>query len=106
MAKEKEMVTKEDFLDEKKFKVGKLIFNVIFWLVIGILLFTWIMDYVKVRNNEKPTFCISNKTHKFKDGSVKECVGLGYKVYTYDRTSMAKGSEFVPFFIGMKKSSK
>ena len=33
-------------------------------------------------------------------------IQLGYKVYTYDRTSMTKGSEFVPFCIGMKKSSK
>lgn len=101
------MVKEEDFLDEKhKFHVGKIIFNFIFWVVIVILLFTWIMDYINVRNDKKPSFCIKNITHKFEDGTVKECIGLGYKVFTYDRSSMTKGSEFVPFFIDMKKSSK
>ncbi len=105
--KENEMEKAEDFLDEKPKKhIGKIIFNIIFWLVIAVLLFTWISDYLNVRNDKKPVFCISNKTHKFDDGKVKECVGLGYKIYTYDRSSMEKGSEFVPFFVDMKKSSK
>lgn len=104
---EPEMEKEEDFLDEKrKFHIGKIIFNFIFWAVIIVLLFTWIMDYVHVRNNEKPSFCLKKITHKFDDGKVEECVGLGYKVYTYNRTSMTNGSEFVPFFIDMKKSSK
>lgn len=103
---EPEMEKKEDFLDEKKFHLGKLIFNIIFWLTISVLLFTWIMDYINVRNNKKPSFCLKNITHKFDDGNVTECVGLGYKVFNYDRASMTKGSEFVPFFINMKESSK
>lgn len=97
----------KDFLDEKpKKSVFKIIFNVVFWLVILVLLFTWGMDYMNVRSNKKPSFCISNKTHKFDDGNVLECTGLGYKVYTYNRSSMENGTEFVPFFMGMRKSSK
>lgn len=104
---ENTMVKEEDFLDEKrKFHVGKIIFNFIFWAIILVLLFTWIMDYINVRNDKKPAYCIKNISHKFEDGTVDECVGLGYKVFTYNRDSMAKASEFVPFFIGMKKSSK
>ena len=97
----------KDFLDEKpKKSIFKTIFNIIFWIVILILLVTWIMDYMNVRNNKKPSFCISNNTHKYDDGTVKECVGLGYKVYEYNRSSMTNGTEFVPFFVGIRESSK
>ena len=43
-----------------------------------------------------------NKTtshiHKYDDGKVTECIGLGYKVYNYDRESFDKGVEFGPLF--------
>lgn len=90
----------------KKPHIFRTIFNIIFWLAVLVLAFTWIMDFIKVKNNEKPQFCISNKTHEFDDGKVDECLGLGYKVYTYDRDSMTKGAEFVPFFMSMKEPEK
>lgn len=102
----KEIYTKKTKKDRKDKKhIGKLIFNIIFWIVVFGAMACWIIDYIKVRDDETPMFCISKKEHTFDDGKVQECIGLGYKVYTYDRSSMNKGNEFVPFFVKMRKSS-
>ena len=81
----------------------KKIFNVAFWVVFSILMAIWLIDFFRVRSNEDPMFCISRKTHKFDDGEIRECLGLGYKVFEYDRESLTKGLEFGPFFIQMKE---
>lgn len=88
----------------KKHNIGKIIFDVVFWIVIVGLAIIWITDFVNVQNDKDPIFCIRQKTHTFDDGTVKECVGLGYKVYTYNRSSFSQGRQFGPFFIGMKES--
>lgn len=93
----------EQFYEPKKRNVGKLIFDVVFWVVIVSLLFVWIFDFLKVKNEEKPVFCIQEKTHEFDDGTVEECVGLGYRVYMYDRDSIDVKVQFSPFFIGMEE---
>ena len=96
-----------DFLDEKhKSGILRKIFSIIFWLIAIVILTLWSIDWLNVRNNKKPSFCFSNKTHKYDDGKVTECVGLGYKIYKYERSSMNEMIEFVPFFIGIKESSK
>ena len=48
-------------------------------------------------------FCLSEKNHKFDDGTVYECKGLGYNVYQYNRESIDIARQFSPFFVGMKK---
>ncbi len=93
----------EQFYEPKKKSVGKIIFDVVFWVVIVCLLFVWVFDFLKVKNEEKPVFCIQEKTHEFEDGTVDECVGLGYKVYTYNRESINIKVQFAPFFIRMEK---
>lgn len=94
----------EDEKESKKVnhETLKFIGNAIFWIVFAVLAFIWITDFVKVTREEEPVFCIKNKVHTFDDGTVNECVGLGYKVYTYNRDSFDKGVQFGPFFTKMK----
>lgn len=98
----KEKIT-ENKKTEKK-NIFKKIFDVVFWIVIIGLAIIWLTDFINVKNDKDPVFCISQKTHTFDDGTVEECVGLGYKVYTYDRSSFSKGRQFSPFFIGMREN--
>ena len=49
----------EQFYEPKKKSVGKIIFDVVFWVVIVCLLFVWVFDFLKVKNEEKPVFCLS-----------------------------------------------
>ena len=92
----------ELFYEPKEKELGKLIFNIVFWVFICSLFFIWIFDFVKVKNDEKPFFCIRSTTHEFEDGEVQECLGLGYKIYTYERESI-KGVDYGPFFMKMEK---
>ena len=97
----KETATVETKKEKKN--VGKIIFDVVFWVGITVLAIIWITDFVKVQNEEKPVFCLVQKTHEFDDGTVEECVGLGYKIYEYNRESLSNARQFSPFFVGMKK---
>jgi hypothetical protein len=85
---------------EKKFKISKTVWNVIFWVVLAILAFVWIFDFVRVRKEEEPYFCVSRSTLTYNDGTVDRCIGLGYKVYRYHRSSINAAVEFVPFWVG------
>lgn len=83
-------------------KIVKMILNIVFWVVIIGIMAIWLVDFIKVKNEKEPMFCISKKTHTFDDGTVEECKGLGYVVYEYNRSSMAHGWQFGPFFAKMK----
>lgn len=98
----KEKITENKNTEKKN--ILKKIFDVVFWIVIIGLAIIWLTDFINVKNDKDPVFCISQKTHTFDDGTVEECVGLGYKVYTYDRSSFSKGRQFGPFFIGMREN--
>lgn len=84
-------------------KRGKRILSLIVNLLLWVILIGWValvvMDYMHIQNEEQPQFCWFNqKTIEYKDGTVKECTGLGYKVINYDRSSF-KAVEFGPFWI-------
>lgn len=98
----KEKITENKNTEKKN--IFKKIFDVVFWIVIIGLAIIWLTDFINVKNDKDPVFCISQRTHTFDDGTVEECVGLGYKVYTYDRSSFSKGRQFGPFFIGMREN--
>ena len=72
----KEKITKNKSTEKKK--ILKKIFDVAFWIVIVGLAIVWITDFINIQNDKDPVFCISQKTHTFDDGTVGECVGLGY----------------------------
>ena len=101
MEKTEKVIEKKN--TEKK-SIAKKIFDVVFWVVIIGLAIIWVTDFINVQNDKDPIFCISQKTHTFDDGTVEECVGLGYKVYDYNRTSLSSGRQFGPFFIGMREN--
>ena len=88
---------------EKVKKIVKKVFDLVFWIAITCLAIIWITDFIKLQTEEEPVFCLSEKNHKFEDGTVYECKGLGYNIYKYDRESIDVTHQFSPFFIGMKK---
>lgn len=102
-SKKKEKSKNETFENGSK-NIFKIIWNFIFWAVVILLFIVWIIDFNNVKNKREPAFCLKNVTHQYDDGTVEECIGLGYKVYKYDRKSSdIKGSQFSPFFIGMNE---
>lgn len=89
--------------EKDKKSLGQKIFDIVFWVAIIILAFVWLTDFIRLQNEKEPVFCLTEKTHKFKDGTVNECIGLGYKIYNYDRESINIKHQFSPFFVEMKK---
>lgn len=79
------------------------IWDIVFWICFVAIALTWVTDYFRVRDDKEPQFCISSKTHQFEDGTVEQCTGIGYKIYTYNRESLDNGVEFVPFFVKMQE---
>lgn len=63
----------------KGIKVALIILGVI--IILGLIFFA--VDYNRVRNGEKPIFCIN--TANTNDGGTKEYLGLGYKVIDFNR---------------------
>ena len=63
----------------KGIKVALIILGVI--LILGLIFF--MVDYNRVKNGEKPIFCINTATAN--DGGTKEYLGLGYKVIDFNR---------------------
>lgn len=74
---------------------------IILFLVWVAIIFT---DYFKTRNDEKPIFCIKETTYEYDDGYTYECVGLGYKMYKYERDTI-KATEFGPIFIEQRTNT-
>ena len=93
----------EETKKEKIKRITKRVWDIVFWVGIIVLAIIWLTDFIKVQNEEEPKFCLVQKIHEFDDGTVNECVGLGYKVYTYNRDSISGARQFSPFFVGMKK---
>lgn len=87
----------------KTSRILKKVWNIVFWTLFVCLFAIWIIDFVQVKREKEPIFCISEKVHEYEDGTTKECVGLGYKVYTYNRKSLNIKSQFSPFFVKMEE---
>lgn len=100
--KVQEIIERKERDAENKKSLARTIFDIAFWVIIAVLAIVWVTDFIKVQNDKKPAFCLVEKTHEFKDGTVDECVGLGYKIYNYNRKSI-DAHQFGPLFIKMKK---
>ncbi len=74
-------------------------------LLVIALIIAWIgiifVDYFNVTKGDEPKFCIKEEVKTYDDGTVYSCLGLGYKVYRYERLSI-NAVEFGPFFIKEK----
>lgn len=91
---------------KKKKKLFRRIINIILWIV----LFGWmvlvIIDYINVNNNKEAQFCWFNeKVTTYDDGTVTECMGIGYKIINYKRASF-NAMEFGPFWIKDRSANK
>ncbi len=84
-------------------KVVKKVISIIFMVVFISWLLLIIYESYMVTRGEQPKFCIKTEEHKYEDGVTTECLGLGYKVYMYDRSSIDVQVEFGPFWINEKK---
>lgn len=91
-----------EVVEKPKKGIFKRIFDIVFWVLIIGLAIIWVVDFVNVKQNKEPRFCVKTVIHQYSDGTVKECVGLGYHVYNYDRTSTNLKTQFSPFFIGIQ----
>mgnify|MGYP007101850891 CR=1 FL=1 len=100
MAKEK-IEKAEEFFETKKDKNEKSLFsrimNVILWIVLLVWMAICLIDFYKTHQTEEPIFCLKKETIKYDDGVVRSCLGLGYKVYHYERDSF-RAIEFGPFW--------
>ncbi len=66
---------------------------VIVWII------CFFIDYFRARQSKDLLFCVKEVTKEYDDGTVYSCTGLGYKMYKYNRSSIATDLEFGPFFI-------
>ena len=57
----KEKITENKNTEKKN--IFKKIFDVVFWIVIIGLAIIWLTDFINVKNDKDPVFCISKKTH-------------------------------------------
>ncbi len=108
VAEEETVAVKEKPEKKAKDEKGtvKKVINVVLWVI----LFAWmaivLVDYYKTTKEEKPVFCfINNKTTTYDDGTVDSCMGLGYKIYNYNRKSY-KAIQFGPFWISEHNPEK
>lgn len=99
---EKKTVKEEDFYEEKKNPVKEKIVKILNVLLLVVVI-AWaglvLFEYFNVRGKNEPKFCFwKQETKVYDDGNVESCIGLGYKVITYNRTSY-RALEFGPFWI-------
>jgi len=85
----------ESKIDKKSLYIK--IINIVIWVILYILMMFCIIDFSRTRQEKKPLFCIKKETKNYTDGSVDSCLGLGYKIYHYNRKSF-KAIEFGPFW--------
>lgn len=64
---------------KKALKVIGIILGII--IILGLIFF--VVDYNRVKNNERPIFCISNPAGTINDGGTVGFFGLGYKVIDF-----------------------
>ncbi len=67
-------------------RIAKII-GIIFVLFIIIGLVFFCIDYTRVKQGEKPIFCIANPAGAYLDGGTVEYFGLGYKVIDFHQLS-------------------
>lgn len=81
----------------------KKLLDIVFWIVVIAVVVVWGIDFIMLKKGNDPIFCLKNISHEYEDGTIKECVGFGYKAFQYNRTSINKTTQFGPFFIEMEK---
>lgn len=105
MDKNNDLIEKDVIEYVKEKDKSKKHYYLIFIILIFIisLLFVWISDYRNIKEKKEPKYCIFVQVHEYNDGNVTECIGLGYKIYKYERISIPKTTDFGTIFMKMKQ---
>ena len=82
---------------EKERSLFSRIMNIVLWIILIVWMAICLIDFYRVTKKEDPMFCLKKETTKYDDGTVDSCLGVGYKVYNYNRTSYT-AIEFGPFW--------
>ena len=94
---EKEL--KEEFFEEEEEKESTFnkVMNVILWIVLIVWMAICLVDFFRTHQVKKPIFTFKHETTKYEDGSVDNYLGLGYRIYFYNRKCF-NGVEYSPFW--------
>ena len=101
--KEVKKETKKEKKNDIAITIIKRCWDTIFWCAVACLLLVWILDFVNVKQNKDPKFCIKKETLTVENGTVDSCLGMGYKVFTYHTSNMDGAKEFGPFWSEPRK---
>lgn len=75
----------------------KKIITITICITFILLVVTWAVDYFRVKDDKPPMFCLKQEKIVLNNGIIYECIGLGYKVYTYDLETL-NSREFIMIF--------
>lgn|SRR5574344_18220 len=81
------------------------VMNVVLWIILIAWMAVCLIDFYNVHKEKEPMFCIKTGTTTYSDGTVKWCLGAGYKIYNYNRASF-KAIEFGPFWSKDRSAEK
>lgn len=93
---EKEEKIKVIYKEKEKSLFSKIL-NIVLWIILIVWMAICLFDFYKVSTEKDPVFCLKKETTSYDDGTVDSCLGLGYKVYKYNRTNYS-AIEFGPFW--------
>ena len=78
------------------------IFNIVFWTIFTIVFVIWVIDFIRVRTENDPIFCLSRETITIDGGIAEKCTGLGYRVIHYNSETVGIGYDFGPFWMRVR----
>ena len=90
---------KEEFFDEKEDKESTFnkVMNVILWIVLFVWMAICLVDFFRTQQVKTPVFTFKHETTKYEDGTVDNYLGLGYRIFHYNRKCF-NGVEYTPFW--------
>ena len=80
----------------------KKILNLLLALAFLFWSYAFVSDCLRVNNGGRAKYCVKDTVYDQNDGSTEECLGLGYKVYYYNRSSVDIAKEIGPFWMAMR----
>ena len=78
------------------------VLNISFWVIFSIIFAIWLIDFIRVRTESDPIFCLSRETIEIEGGTAEKCTGLGYRVIHYNSDTIGIGYEFGPFWLRVR----
>ena len=96
--KEAKVVENKNNKKEVALTIIKKIWDIVFWILVICLAAIWISDFILVKQDKDPKFCIKTQTIETENGNIESCTGIGYKVFKYHTKGNEGAREFGPFW--------